>query len=90
MHNAGVMVSKVLIFGLLLVACLEFTQGKPSKEESMIDEYADSLIQGLFMNIIIIMYAAILAILNSWTSSTIKVHNIIILSLRGGEEVTNR
>ena len=49
-HNyTGVMISKLLIFGLLLVACLEFSQGKPSTEEKTIEEYADALIQGLFM-----------------------------------------
>ena len=50
-HNyTGVMISKLLIFGLLLVACLEFSQGKPSTEEKMIEEYADGLIQGPFMH----------------------------------------
>ena len=49
MHNTGVMISKFLIFSLLLVACLEFSKGEPSTQEKMMQEYADALIQGLFI-----------------------------------------
>lgn len=43
------MIRKLFMLSLLVVVCLELTQGKPSSQAEMIEEYTDALIQGLYI-----------------------------------------
>ena len=44
--HAETMIRKLLILGMFVAVCLELSQGKPSSQARMMEEYADALIQG--------------------------------------------
>lgn len=40
------MTQKLLVLGLVLAACLEFSQGKPSPRAKTMEDYVEALLQG--------------------------------------------
>ena len=43
---AEIMIRKLFILGLVLAVCLELSQGKPISQAKVMEDYAESLIQG--------------------------------------------
>ena len=52
MPIAGIMIRKLFIVGLVLAACLELSQGKPSPQAKITEDYVKALtqIQGVSMH----------------------------------------
>lgn len=46
MHAAEIMIRQLFILGLVLAACLEFSQGKPFSQAKTMEDYAEGIIQG--------------------------------------------
>ena len=45
MPTAGIMIRKLFILGLVLAACLELSQGKPSLQAKTMEDYVKALTQ---------------------------------------------
>ena len=48
--TAGIMIRKLFILGLVLAACLELSQGKPTSQAKTMEDYAEAIIQGACMH----------------------------------------
>ena len=52
------MIRKLFIVGLVLVVCLELSQGKSSLQAKTMEDYSEALIQGMYVHDINIIQAS--------------------------------